>query len=412
MGMGKILSFFAKGSQWLGVNVLGIAVAFGFASDNHGFAEPSNRKISDYNSFTEICLDRENLPKATKESIESLLWEPVYPYDGVNKPSCDEAGQRMAFIRSINGISDLDLLRFTPNVESLGIDGDKVVSDFSSLQSLEKLERLVLSISSLDNLGNIKLKHLRMLYLTITGDRLASDVNAFKMMPKFTEFSASNDTGYSPYSPTGATIGIIGYQTPSGYVEATPSVTLVLNGVRLTDISALKSAKGVIVLHILGQQISDISSLSSLTHLKVLSISAKKVSNLSSLSTLTNLRSLRISDASVSDISPLSSLVNLSFLILAKNRISDISPLSSLVKLYNLDLHCNDIEDVEPLKSLSRLRLLVLSFNQITKIDSLLSFSRFTGIHISGNRVKKVDLPSNFDNEPVHPFVQRSDMCK
>ncbi len=376
-----------KNSSWIGIGLLGIAVAFGFAIDSSSFAESSSRKVSDYKSFTKICLDRENLPKATKDSIEMLLFSLRYP--GVNKPNCDEAAQRIASISDINGISDLNLLRFTPNVKKLGIDGDKI-SDFSSLQSLEKLERLVLSISSLDRLGNIKLKHLRMLYLTITGDRLASDVNAFKMMPKFAEFSTSNDTGYSPYSPTG-TIGIIVYKTPSGgYIEATPSVTLVLNGGGLTDISALKSAKGLVFFYLNGQKISDISSLSSLIHLKRLEISAKKVSNLSSLSTLTNLGSLRISDASVSDISPLSSLINLNHLVLSKNMISNISPLAGLVKLYILDLSCNNIEDIEPLRSLSK----------------------FTKIGITGNRVKNVDLPSNFDNPQVHPFVQRSDVCR
>jgi internalin A len=297
-----------KSVYWIKVALFGIAIVFGFAGDSHGFAKPSSRKVSDYKSFTEICLDRENLSKATKDSIEILLWEPI---DGSGRPksTCDEAGRRMNSIISLNNdILDLDLLRFTPNVESLGINGDKVVSDFSGLESLGKLQKLVLSISSLDKLGNIKLKHLRVMYLTITGARLASDVNAFKMMPNFAEFSEGNDTNYD------STGGII--------LPGLPTISLVLNGGNLTDISALKSAKGLVHLKLQGQQISDISSLSALTHLKRLTICGTRVSN----------------------ISPLSSLVNLDSLSLRKNRITDFSPLGALAKkVYSDSITCRYI---------------------------------------------------------------------
>jgi internalin A len=290
--------------RWIKIAVLAITISVGFGG-SPSFAEPSSRKVSDYKSFTEICLDRENLPKATKESIESLLSGHLTLYGGVNKPSCDEVGQKLSATISLISISDLNLLRFIPNVDYLSIDGDKVISDFSSLESLGKLQKLVLKISSLDRLGNIKLKHLRVLYLTITGDRLASDVNAFKMMPKFAEFSKSNDTNYNP---TGNIVLV--YKTPSGFRYVPPSISLVLNGDNLTDISALQSAKGVVILKLQGRQISNISALSPLTHLK----------------------SLVICRTRVSDASHLSSLVNLDYLTLEGNRITDFTPLGSLAQ--------------------------------------------------------------------------------
>jgi Leucine-rich repeat (LRR) protein len=182
---------------------------------------------------------------------------------------------------------------------------------------------LILIVSSLDKLRNVRLNNLVQLELTIKGDRLASDPDIFKLMPKFS--GSSPLTLYSRYR--------IGRERGDQAIFLNPPPTssyLHLKGSNLTDISALGSAKGLIKLEIEGSKIQDIRALGVLTNLKSLRIYSPKLSNIEPLKSLTNLKTFGMSYSKVSDISVLRSQVNLEVLTLNQNLISDITPLTSL----------------------------------------------------------------------------------
>jgi hypothetical protein len=180
------------------VAILGFAAALSLEL-NSKLRAGNFRKVSDYKSFEELCEDRNNQPQETKDSIVAIM----VGLSDSNQFNCYKVGEKLARIRTLQNtfedyvLSDLNLLRFFPSLEYLVLDDEKIVSDFSSLESLKNLDTLILIVSSLDKLRNVRLNNLVQLELTIKGDRLASDPDIFKLMPKFS--GSSPLTLYSRY---------------------------------------------------------------------------------------------------------------------------------------------------------------------------------------------------------------------
>jgi Leucine-rich repeat (LRR) protein len=415
---------------------LAIFLGFTLFPSAKSSAQEETRKVSDYKTFTEICLKRKNLSKITERNIEqlveNLLRNPFFGFeDRSGKTECVKAGKLLSSYSTLE-MPDFRLQKFQPNLERLTISNGDSITEIKDLELFKNLKYLNLTISSLDRLRNIKLNSLITLDLTITGKQLSSREDIFESMPQ---------------------LGISGRFTPKkGLVTVydfdTLYPTIILRGKYLSDIKAIKSAKGIFNILIEKTNVSDISPLSTLKNLKSMEInsspiydispissleklsvlqmfdvpiseisplgSMKKleqltidnapVANISSLSVLGNLTNLTLSNTLISDFRSLSPLKNLEYLDLRKNQIYEITPLSDFSdKLIVLFLNCNVIEDVSPLKDLiyksRRLRVVILDGNKIKTLDSLKYLpSSSMDLSVSGNVVAISETPPNFTN--------------
>lgn len=136
--------------------------------------------------------------------------------------------------------------------------------------------------------------------------------------------------------------------------------------VKIKDISALSSLKGLTTLKLKNNSVSDISALGGLTNLTYLSLSSNQVSDISALRNLTNLTELYLKNNNIRDISALSNLTSLKHLNLNFNQVSDISALGGLTNLIDLKLYENQISDISALRNLTNLTKLDISHNRIS----------------------------------------------
>jgi hypothetical protein len=368
------------------VAILGFAAALSLEFNSKVLAG-NFRNISDYKSYKELCEDRNNQPKEIKRFIEYHL-HPPNRFEAFN---CSQSEKYVSEYVDLPGVPDLRLLRFTPNVEKFTLNDDRLITGYKNLELLKKLNTLLLSASSLDILSNVKLNNLVVLLVKIKGERLASNVNFFRTMPKLAEFSESN--------------AIPSRGDLRGIITSLPIIppTIYIEGENLVDISSLSSAKGVVDVTLIGPKVSNIEAIGKLRDLKVLKIFSQEIFNIDSLSGLKKLQLLAIGGGKIENLSPLSSLVNLKVLSITSNNVSDISSLASLVNIDNLNLSCNKIENVESLKFLINIdkpkaSYIFLIQNAVSDISSLLPLAKNWYLDISGNKLAKVSFQKEITN--------------
>lgn len=106
-----------------------------------------------------------------------------------------------------------------------------------------------------------------------------------------------------------------------------------LSGKQLTDISALKTLKGINFLSLESNQISDISILSEIEwECPTLMLGNNKIKDISVLAKIPDLYALSLSDNLITDVSALEKMCSLEGLDLSGNQITDLGPLVNLAK--------------------------------------------------------------------------------
>ncbi len=121
---------------------------------------------------------------------------------------------------------------------------------------------------------------------------------------------------------------------------------------KLTDISALSSAKGLYWLELDGNRITDLSALSGTSALMHLEADYNLIEDISPLADCASLERVFLSNNRITDVSTLGSLSKLSSVYLQNNRITDVTPLAKLTQLKNLYLAGNPIADYSPLRGI------------------------------------------------------------
>jgi internalin A len=148
-------------------------------------------------------------------------------------------------------------------------------------------------------------------------------------------------------------------------------IDLNLDRNEISDIASIENLTQLRGLKLWRNQISDISALKNLKNLTHLTLWNNKIENINPLENLTNLGTLDLEANSIFDLTPIQKLINLDTLYLNSNQINDIKILSNLEKLRNLFLKKNNIEDISVLQSLNKLNAVDLSSNIISDYSTL-----------------------------------------
>ena len=256
-------------------------------------SEPQPDLKTNFTSFADWCLHKDNLSEGARETVKHLLMS-------ARTSDCYQASEILSK-RTELGFGDtyctIDIspLSSLVNLTSLDLGYNYQLTDISPLSSLVNLKQLKLQGNSI------------------------TDISPLSSLVNLTSLEISE------------------------------------HGIETKDISPLSSLVNLTSLNLSHTGITDISPLSSLVNLTSLDLCLNSITDISPLSSLVNLKELDLDYNRITDISPLSSLVNLKELDLEGNQITDISPLSSLVNLKGMGLSDNQITDLNPLQSLDNL---------------------------------------------------------
>lgn len=143
---------------------------------------------------------------------------------------------------------------------------------------------------------------------------------------------------------------------------------LYLSGNKLTDIKALKSAKGLTILDMSENKIEDFSSLSNLNELTICNVTDNPVKNLSWLAGKKQLTSLWIGSTAVEDLEEIVNLEKLQDLHIEDTKISDLTPLRNCKNLTQLECkNCRNLNSIFPLLELEHLQYVSLDHTNVPK---------------------------------------------
>ena len=267
-------------------------------------------------------------------------------------------------------ITDLTGLEHATNLITLGLYGQKAITNASPLAGLKELKHLDLGETSISDASPVVgLKKLE--YLNLLGTSI-SDASLVAGLKKLEHLYLSD----TPIRDASALGGLTHLKT----------LTLPFD---VSNISFLTKLTDLETLH-LPRNVSNISSLTGLTKLKVLWLFWSQTSDVTPLARLTNLRILKLGGNQISDVGPLAKLVNLEELVLSDNPISDITPLTELTKLERLGLARLQITDIALLASFTSLRGLYLDGNQISNITSLVALTKLEELRLVENQISDI----------------------
>ena len=259
-------------------------------------------------------------------------------------------------------------------LSSLSLPGNKL-GDISDLSSLGGLTMLDLSRNSITDLRPLaSLSGLRSLYLDENpiqdfsplyglGGLTTLSVRGIELTDRQLEELSRALPGCAIHSE--AAVESVPDITLGGVTFKADVTELDMNGMGLTDISALSACRELRRLDLSGNQIADLSPLMDLPNLEWLSVKENQIADLRPLMAMRTLKTIYADGNSIRSTVPLGSLDGLRELYLSANPLSDFSGLSKLSALETLfleDVGLTD-ESLEALMELSGLRLLSLYDN-------------------------------------------------
>ena len=276
-------------------------------------SEPQPDLKTNFTSFADWCLHKDNLSEGARETVKHLLMS-------ARTSDCYQASEILSK-RTELGFGDtyctIDIspLSSLVNLTSLDLGYNYQLTDISPLSSLVNLKQLKLQGNSI------------------------TDISPLSSLVNLTKLDLSSNK-------------IKDISTLSSLVNLT---SLGLCYTEIKDISLLSSLIYLKKLYLNDNQITDLIPFSSFFYLTELCLDRNQITDISPLSALTNLTKLTLDNNQIADISPLSTLTNLTYLDLYSNQIADISPLSALTNITDLSLGDNPITDLSPLQSLDQL---------------------------------------------------------
>ncbi len=275
----------------------------------------------------------------------------------------------------INGsIRTLEDLVYLPSLQSLQINGELLIEDYTPLAGLPELTSLSISgcalsdsdltyISGLSNLNSLHIADNQLTtldplntlenleYLNVSGNAIASS-STLSQFPKLRYlFIAKNHL-----------------RELDGLSELPDLDVLDLSNNFISDLAPLKNLKALSELHLNGNTPKNIKKLAELPELGILNISDCGLASLSVVNGFKNLHTLMAYDNEIASLSTFTLKVR--ELHLANNPLADISPLKKQSKLEVLDLAGTSISDISSLAG-SGLTYLNISKTSVTDASSL-----------------------------------------
>ncbi|CAN1210587.1 hypothetical protein TUMEXPCC7403_10350 [Tumidithrix helvetica PCC 7403] len=394
---------------WVRTLFIGVFVALMIAI---GISVPSpsvaqtRRQVSDFNSFADLCLNKESLPGVTRHTVYYLLFN-------MHNNDCIMAGKELGereyiYREEINTdgglrqffspppISDISPLRFAPNLTELTLSGAYIV-DLSPLKFLPKLTDLTFfpseyGLSAIDfNINELNaLDPLTNLTRLVFSTRLISDISPLKSHTKLTTLKFSSNSLVSDIS---------------SLESLTNLKELFIKESRVSDLSPLQSLTKLSTLNLSCTLINNIEPLKSLINLEYLALNSAPIKNIFPLGSLSKLKGLSITRLnSHPDITALQTLTNLRNLYLGSSEVTDISPLRSLTKLVSLDLTGNKVSDVSPLQSLANLEYLSLAHNPVVDITPLLFLPKLKRLVLDSSQIANIKPPYSQHNKIIQNY--------
>ncbi|MDE0498532.1 MAG: leucine-rich repeat domain-containing protein [Acidimicrobiaceae bacterium] len=162
------------------------------------------------------------------------------------------------------------------------------------------------------------------------------------------------------------------------------------DGPRVSSLSGLEHAAGLVSLDLTGHGVSDIAPLGCLGGLEALELGGNSIADLTALGNLTGLTALGISSNRVADVSALTSLTALEALDVSHNQVGSVSALSGLTALKRLNAGGNQISDISPLARLTSLEALYAYDNDIASLVGLSALSGLVELYVDHNAIADI----------------------
>jgi len=201
-------------------------------------------------------------------------------------------------------------------LETLSLNEDKNITDFSALSRLTALKQLDLSGTSISNLDVLR----NLIQLEV----LNLDNTPVLVIPFFNFLHKLN--------------------------------TLYINNTGISNLEFLSALPSLHKLYCSGTLITNLSPVEGLKFLEDLNCSSTAIHDLSSLSACKNLTKLNISDTQIEGLQQLSSMFNLRVLDLSNTMVNNLEPLQSLRKLTQLSFNNTWVANLKPLNGLPNLK--------------------------------------------------------
>ena len=335
-----------------------------------------------------------------------------------------------------NQINDLSFISKMPNLETLELDGNILVSDFNFLSRLTKLKKIVMNASpKLSNLSPLKdMKNLEELSIGSSGisdlsplsgltslkkldlcNSNISDISALKNLTNLTELKLDNNkiTNISYISDLAnlQELSFINNKVTvsdlSIFSKFTKLKKLIVNvDDNVKNLDAISNLTSLTDLQIAGSKISSLSGLRNLTKLEYVSIfnsgsgtnlDGNAITSLDAISNLTGLKTLMIIGFKISDLSPLKNLAKLSTLHIDVADGVDISKLAGLSNLYELTMLGGKISNLSPLNNIRKLhKLNVKAADNVTDLSSISNLTNLGELDISGRNISNISALAHF----------------
>lgn len=298
----------------------------------------SGKNVEIYNSF--ISQDDEQTKKFIQNQLDVSFVLSVSPNTDIDTIyERDDSEADLLFCSLIKEQFDGAIA----NDENLTYEDLRLVS-YLSFDSFETIEKYFQKFSELPNLFSI----------SFTGESF-NDEN-IRLILNSSNFENLIDLEISESK-------ITNFIFPSNFAPNLGSLTLKYNPAlyKVADLSCFNDIYKVIVIN--SVKINDISFLQNATTLSYLQLTACNILDVEPLSLLTNLDTLMLSSNKITNIEPLSNLVNLKSLSIINNYITDISPLQNLEKLLSVFAQNNLINNIGNILELKNLVLLDLKNN-------------------------------------------------
>lgn len=267
---------------------------------------------------------------------------------------------------SIRSLKDLE---YMPSLQSLSINNELLISDYTPLAGLSELTDLsisgcALSDADLTNInGLIKLTKLSLDNNQITSLQTLSTLENLEFLS-----AADNDL-----------------ESTSSLAAFTKLKWLYLANNRLCELEGLVDLGNLLTLDVSANYISDLSPLTGLTRLTDLDLRGNTPTNVKKLSSLPAMTHLDISACGLASLSVVNGCKALQTLVAEDNEIASLSTFT--LQISELYISRNPLIDLSPLKNQTGLVALEAAETQVTDISFLAGSATLLSLNIADTEV-------------------------
>ncbi len=277
----------------------------------------------------------------------------------LDRPSGDLHAAQLASVTELNNdevdgdIRSLKDLEYLPHLQTLRINNELLIEDYTPLSSLSELKILSLAGCALSDTDLGYISNLTLLTELSINDNKITSLHDLDHLSELVFLNASNNK-------LSTTINIAAF----------PKLNyLHLSDNNLYDLSGLSGLSELLYLDISNNSVSDLSHLANLPKLEELSIRGNRPNNVKALSKLPALSRLDLSACGLASLSVVNDCMALTALTAEDNQIASLSTFQKQVT--ELYISGNPLADLSPLKTQTGLTTLEVANTKITSVSCL-----------------------------------------